>query len=103
MNEANLQLTDSERAILAMYRDSSNSGMGRAVRLSIQYGIGGAIFLYLAISTGNPWWSAAVYGLFVAWMGVRLLGARTLANVIPAIIKKYEKRIEELEQQLGSS
>jgi hypothetical protein len=48
-------LTDTERQVLAMYREPAKSGMRRAVRLSIQYAIGGAIFLYLAINTGNPW------------------------------------------------
>lgn len=96
------QLTDTERQVLAMYRDPAKSGMGRAVRLSIQYALGGAVFLYLAIDTGNPWYSVVIYAIFVAWMIARLLGGKKLAGVMPAIIDKYEDRIQDLEKR-GSS
>jgi len=92
-------LTDQERQVLAMYRDPAKSGWSRAVRLSVQYAVGGAVFLYLAISTGNPWWSAVVYALFVVWMAIRLAVARRLSHAMPSIIAKLERRIEELEKQ----
>jgi hypothetical protein len=100
MSVIDSKLTDHEREVISMYRDSPRSGIGRAIRLSIQYAIGAGVFLVAAIVTGNPWWSVVVYVVFVAWIVVRLLGARRLAGVMPSVIEKYESRIAELEQQL---
>ena len=100
MSGIDSQLTDHEHQVLAIYRDPARSGIGRGIRLSIQYAIGAGIFLVAAIVTGNPWWSVVVYGVFVAWMAVRVLGARRLAGVMASIIEKYESRITELQQQL---
>ncbi len=103
MSTIDSQLTDRERLVLARYRDPAMSGMGRAVRLSVQYAVGGAVFLYLAIVTNNPLWSAAIYLIFLAWLGIRLLGGWRLSGVMPSIIAKYERRIEELERRLDKA
>ena len=97
MSSIDSELTDQERQVLAMYRDPAQSGIGRAIRLSIQYAIGAGIFLVAAIVSGNPWWSAAVYAVFLTWMVVRLVGARRVAAMMPRIIDKYESRITEIE------
>ena len=100
MSSIDSRLTDHERAVLAMYRDPAKSNIGRATRLSVQYGIGAGFLVCAGIVTDNPWWAVAVYGVFVAWMTVRLLGMRRIAGVMPTIIEKYEDRIIELEAQL---
>ncbi len=102
MSTIESQFTEVERRVLAMYRDPAKHGIGRAARLSAQYALGGALFLCVAIMTGNPWWSVAIYAMFLAWMGIRLLGARRLSRAMPSIIAKYESRIEELERELQS-
>lgn len=90
-------LTPDERRILAVYSDPTRFGIARAVRLSIQYAIGAGIFVWMCLSTHEPLWVLAVYGTFLAFMGVRLLGAKRIVGIMPAIITKYEARIAELE------
>jgi hypothetical protein len=63
--------TPEEDRVLAAYRNPAESGIARAVRLSIQYAIGAGIFVALCIGTDNPYWSLAVFGIFVLWMVVR--------------------------------
>ena len=90
--------TSEEERILTAYRNPASSGIGRAVRLSVQYAIGAAVFVVLCVQTANPYWSLAVFGIFVLWMIVRLIAARRIAGVIPRVIAKYEERIAELER-----
>lgn len=97
MNEPVIRFTPDEQRVLALYRDPRKAGLRRAVRLSIQYALAAGCFVTVAIVTGNPLWSLAVFGVFVAWMGVRLLGARQIAGVMPRIIQKYEDYIAQLE------
>ncbi len=93
-------LSDPERRILEVYRNTRRSGIGRALRLAVQYATAGGIFVVTAIVTGSPWWSLAVYGLFLAFMTIRLLGARRLAGAMPSIISKYDSRISDVEGRL---
>jgi hypothetical protein len=90
-------LTPDERRVVAMYSDPSNAGIGRAVRLSIQYAIGTGIFVALCLSRDEPLWILVVYGTFLAFMAVRILNAKRIAGIMPAVIAKYEARIAELE------
>ncbi|MBI4613055.1 MAG: hypothetical protein HY720_05540 [Planctomycetes bacterium] len=101
MSSIDSLLTPNELRVLGIYRDRARCGMGRAVRLSLQYATGTGIFLALAIVTGNPLWSIVVYGTFLAWMPVRLLVGRRLAGILPSVIEKYEARIAELEMNLA--
>ncbi len=97
MSAIDASLSDREKAVLDAYRDP-HRGIGRATRMSVQYAIGAAIFLYLAISTNDPRWSLVVYAIFVCYLIVRLIGARRMAGAMPSIIEKYEARIRQLEQ-----
>lgn len=87
------ELTPVERTILAAYRSPSAGELRRQVRLSVQYAVGAALFLYLSFSSNQPLYGLVVYAMFIAWMAVRLLGARRIAGVMPQIIDKYEKQI----------
>jgi hypothetical protein len=90
-------LNPDEQKVLAIYQDPKRSGMERAIRLSIQYAIGAGIFVYLAIHFNNPWYSLVVYVVFLLYMVIRLVRGKKLAGIMPGIIAKYERRIEELE------
>jgi len=90
------RLTEQERTTLRLYRNPTASGLGRQVRLSVQYAVGAGIFLGLAIWLNEPLYAIVVYGVFILWMLVRLRGARTIAAVTPRIIEKYESEIKAL-------
>jgi hypothetical protein len=92
-------LSDKERLVLEAYRNPGRD-LNRAIRLSIQYALGTALFVYLAIYD-DALWSLAVYGIFLSWMTVRIIRGRSIAGVMPAIIEKYEGRIQELERSAG--
>jgi hypothetical protein len=94
------ELSSEELRILATYKDPRLYGLARAVRLSIQYAIGALIFLCLAIGTENPWYAIGTYAIFLLYLFIRFLGAKQLAGIMPGIIAKYEKRLEELESLL---
>ena len=96
-------LTHVERAVLRAYTDPAASGMGRAVRLSLQYATAAGIFVLLAIWENNSWWALAVYAVFLVSMAIRLWRARRVAGIMPGIIRKYEARIAELEKAAGGS
>jgi hypothetical protein len=59
------------------------------------------IFTCAAI-TYQPWYALIAYFIFVAFVVVRLIGARRLEGVMPTILTKYDTRISELEAQLES-
>ncbi len=90
-------LTGDERRVLMLYADPAQSGLGRAIRLSFQYAVGTGIFVVLALAYGNAIYVLPVYGIFVAFMIVRLMAAKKLAGIMPSVISKYESRIAELE------
>ncbi len=98
MSTIDALLSDKERLLLQAYRNPRRD-FNRSVRLSVQYAIGMALFVYLAIYE-DPLWSLAAYGIFVAWLVVRLIRGRAIAGVMPGIIDKYERRIQELERPL---
>ncbi len=102
MSRIESRLTDDERRVLGLYRDPNASDYRRNIRLSIQYAVGTGVFLAAALVTGNAWWSLVVYGTFVAFLFVRLVGMRRIIGVMPSIIEKYESRIEELETQVDA-
>jgi hypothetical protein len=97
VHEPVLSFTPDEQRVLTFYRDSRNSGLGRAARLSFQYALAAGCFVAVAIVTDNALWSLAVFGEFVAWMGIRLLSAKKIAGVMPRIIQKYEDYIIQLQ------
>jgi hypothetical protein len=88
--------THEERRILGLYRDPKSSGIGRATRLSVQYLVTATIFTSLAVAY-QPWFAVGTYLMFVAFVGIRLRGARRLVVVMPNVLAKYERRIAELE------
>lgn len=96
-------LTPEERNVLATYRRRTAYGLGRVVRLSIQYAVGLALVEWYSIHTGNAWWSLITYAVFLLFLLLRVLGARRIAGRMPAIIDKYEYRIRELESQTGAT
>lgn len=102
MAQSQLVFTDKEEAVLSAYRNPRNSGIGRAVRLSAQYALGAGIFLWLAIVDGNPWYSVAVYAIFVFYMSLRVWAGSRIAGIMPGIISKYESRIRDLESKLSA-
>lgn len=93
-------LSPSERAVLRSYTGPGASGFDRAVRLSLQYALGAGMFTAAAIVQHNPLWALVVYATFLAFLAIRLVGARRIAQVMPGIIAKYEARIEELEKRI---
>lgn len=95
MSTIDTLLSDKERLVLKAYSNPRRD-FNRASRLSIQYALGMALFVYLAIYD-DALWSLAVYGIFLAWLIVRYIRSRAVAGVMPAIIEKYERRIQELE------
>jgi hypothetical protein len=90
-----------EVKILELYRNPNSSGLGRAQRLSAQYLLAAGIFTSLAIAY-QPWYAFVAYLIFVAFVVVRLIGARHLEGVMPKILTKYESRIAELEAEAAS-
>ncbi len=90
-------LTPEEHRVLSAYSDPKRSGMSRAVRLSIQYALGTGIFVAIGLWDEEPLYLLAVYGIFLAFMAVRLISAKKIAGVMPSIVAKYEARIAELE------
>jgi len=95
------QLTPKERAVLAMYCSREATGVGRAVRLSVQYALGAAVFVYASIAYDEPLFVLAVYGILIVFMTLRLVRAQKIAGVMPAIIEKYENRIDSLRGELA--
>jgi hypothetical protein len=96
-------LSPAEKRVLCMYFDPRNSGLRRATRLSVQYAIGSGIFVYLCLSENEPLWVLAVYGVFLAFMLVRIRNAKKIVGIMPGIIAKYEARIAELETSNDSA
>lgn len=96
------ELTPEERRVLTYYADPTQSGMGRAIRLSIQYALGAGVFVALALWDHNALYVLPVYGIFLAFMIVRLLSARKIAGIMPSVIAKFESRIAALESQSDS-
>jgi hypothetical protein len=96
-------LTPTEKQVLQLYRSGKHSGIRRAARLTVQYAIGTGLFVWLCISKQQPYWCLVVYGVFILFMIIRLIGARRLAGVMPGIIEKYETRIATLEAQIRAS
>jgi len=90
-------LTADERRILGIYSDAKFSGIGHATRLSIQYAIGTGVFIVLCLEQQEPLYILPVYGTFLLFMFLRIRGAKKLAGIMPALIRKYEARIAELE------
>jgi hypothetical protein len=92
--------TPEERRVLAAYRNPSKD-VSRATRLSIQYLVGAGIFMAMALAYREPLFALVTYGTFVVFVLIRLLGGRKLASIVPAILAKYEARVEELERKLA--
>ena len=90
-------LSPQERRVLSLYTAPGRSGIGRAVRLSVQYALGAGVFVVLCLREHEPLWVLPVYGLFLLVLAVRLIGARAISGVMPGVIAKYEARIAELE------
>jgi len=100
-SEIDSKLTEHERTILKLYQNPKASGLGRQIRLSVQYAISAGIFVVLAIWWHQPLYAIVVYVLFVLWMLIRLRGARAIAGAMPHIIEKYESAIKELKSSAG--
>jgi hypothetical protein len=96
------ELTPAERAVLAIYRAREAYGVGRAMGLSVQYALGAAIFVYASIAYDEPLFVLAVYGILIALMTLRLIGAYKISGIMPGIIQKYEDRIDLLRRELES-
>jgi hypothetical protein len=96
-------LSPDEKRVLCLYSDPRSSGLGRTIRLSLQYAIGSGIFVYLCLSENEPLWVLAVYGVFLVFMLVRIRNATKIVGIMPGIIAKYETRIAELESSTGSA
>jgi hypothetical protein len=99
MTEA--MFTPDELKTLGIYRNTKLWGLGRAVRLSVQYLISAGIFTCAAIAY-QPWYTLIAYFIFVVFVVIRVIGARRLEGVMPTILTKYDPRISELEAQLES-
>jgi len=97
--KATIDLTPDEQRIVDIYLDPSLSRIPRAIRLSIQYAIGSGIFIVLAIWKQEPLYALVVYGVFLLYMLLRILGAKRASDIMPSVIRKYEKRIRELESE----
>jgi hypothetical protein len=95
-----IQLTAKEQQVLQIYRDSSMSGIGRAVRQSLGYAASAGVFLCLAISYDEPLYAIGIYAIFVLQLGVRILVARRIAGVMPKILCRYEDHISGLQNHL---
>jgi len=91
-------LTPEERSILASYRDPAGE-LRRAVRLSVQYLVGAGLFVVAAIVCDEPLLSLPAYLTFLAFVLLRLRGARRLAHLMPSVLAKYEARLQELESR----
>jgi hypothetical protein len=98
-----MEFTAEERHILQQYRAPSRSGTARVIRLAIQYALGGGIFLYLAIAQKQPLYAIGIYVLLVGFLCARIFGARRLRDLMPQILRRYEERISQLEEQLRAS
>lgn len=90
-----MDLSEQERFVLSLYRDSANSDMRRVVRQSICYALSGGLFTYAAIAHNQPWYAVGTYLLFVAFLLIRISKARLLVGVMPGILAKYEKELPD--------
>jgi len=97
-----IELTDAERRALELYRQPSGKDMRRMLRLSVQYALGAGIFTALALVTRQPAYVAVVYAIFLAYLGVRINGARKLAGLMPGIVAKYDQELAELRRKLAA-
>ena len=95
-------LTEQEQRVLELYRHPNRSDMRRLVRLSAQYALGAGILAVLAITQRQPLYAVAVYAIFLAFVLIRLRGARRLAGVVPSIIGKYDRELATLRADLAA-
>jgi len=101
--KASIDLSPEEQRVLDNYLKPSESGIPRATRLSIQYAIGAGLFLIMAIWQNEPLYALGTYGVFLIYMLLRIIGAKRVVGIMPGIIEKYEKRIQELEAKPNES
>jgi hypothetical protein len=90
-----MDLSERERFVLSLYRDSANSDMRRLIRQSICYALSGGLFTYAAIAHSQPWYAVGTYLLFIAFLLIRISKARLLIGVMPGILAKYEKALTD--------
>lgn len=90
------QLTKEERTILEMYRNPKDNDIQKQIHLAFKYAIGTGIFLGLAIILNQPYYSIGIFVTFLAFLIIRIIGAKKIAGIMPKIIEKYEKTIKDL-------
>jgi len=91
-------LTSKELEFLTLYK-RAHADTTRATRVTFQYVIGAGVFVILAITSNNPWWSIITFAVFAVYAALRLVRGRRLTSFMPTILAKYEHRIEELESR----
>jgi hypothetical protein len=95
-------LTPDEERIVSLYSNPRVSYLRGAIRLSIQYAGGAGIFLMLAIAYNRPWYALISYLIFLVFLFIRLWRGVKVGNVMRGLIRKYEERIVELEQNAAA-
>jgi uncharacterized membrane protein len=99
--KAGVNLTPQEQSIVRPYRNPERIGVAWLLRSSIQCTVVAGIFLYLTLARNEPRYAIGIFGMFVLYLAIRVYSARRIAGIMPRILQRYEKRIAELEGQLG--
>lgn len=90
-----VDLSERERFVLRLYRDSAGSEMNKVIRQSICYAISGGIFTYAAIAQNQPWFALGTYVLFIVFLLIRIFKAGVLVGVMPGLLAKYDKALTD--------
>ena len=92
-------LTEPEKLYLKNSYGDDHRAYKRMVRLSIQYALGAGIFVYLCISHNEPLYVLPVYGTFVVFLIIRIIGASKAGKLFRSIVTKYEAKLQDLPEK----
>jgi uncharacterized membrane protein YfcA len=96
-----VDLTPREQSIVRPFRYPERNGVAWLLRSAVQCTAVAGIFLSLALARNEPRYAIGIFAMFVLYLAIRVYSARRIAGVMPRILQRYEKRIAELEGQLG--
>jgi hypothetical protein len=95
-----MDLNPQEQSVARRFSQSQKSPVAILFRSSIYCTVIAGFFLYLALARNEPRYAIGIFGMFVAYLTIRLYTARRIAGMMPRILERYESRIAELEASL---
>lgn len=94
----NDRLTERERAYVKFFRFPGNVPYRKPVYRVLCWLVPAAAFLIFAIAQDRPVYLIGTYALFLAWMALQVIGARSSDSPMPQIIQKYEDELRALQE-----